>query len=219
MVCSLSTLKVLLMCQRKMYDTTYRNSAEIYSTIQVVKRDVSGMLDITLHNSSFNNALPLSAQYAQVEPAVQISPSGQQPDWEAQVGPAYQVELSGNNWSDSEIRQMKRTGKIECQTCKERTYQDGSNDPSVSFKTPVHVSPENSAAAVQSHEQEHVVNEQASARNEGRKVVSQSVRVFTAICPECGKSYVSGGETQTTTAAVAKKQQASEPGEQVDMRL
>lgn len=188
-------------------------------TVQVVKRDVSGMLDVTLHNSPFNNFSPLSAQYAQVEPAIEISPHGQQPDWEVQVGPAYQVELSENNWSDSEIRQLKKTGKVECQTCRERTYQDGSNDPSVSFKTPVHVSPENSAATVQSHEQEHVVNEQASARNEGRKVVSQSVRIFTAVCPECGKSYVSGGETQTTTATAAKKQQESELGEQVDMRL
>jgi len=26
------------------------------------------------------------------------------------------------------------------------------------------------------------------------------VRIFTAVCPECGRVYVSGGETVTTTA-------------------
>ncbi len=55
------------------------------------------------------------------------------------------------------------------------------------------------------HEQEHVRNEQANARQEGRRVVAQSVRLFTATCPECGRTYVSGGETRTTTAAVPEQ--------------
>lgn len=89
----------------------------------------------------------------------------------------------------------------ECQTCKERKYQDGSDDPGVSFKTAQHIAPEAAAAAVRGHEMEHVVREQASAAREGRRVVSQSVTYHTAICPECGKAYVSGGTTRTTTAA------------------
>lgn len=89
----------------------------------------------------------------------------------------------------------------ECQTCKERKYQDGSDDPGVSFKTAQHIAPEAAAATVRGHEMEHVVREQASAAREGRKVVSQSVTYHTAICPECGKAYVSGGTTRTTTAA------------------
>ena len=32
-------------------------------------------------------------------------------------------------------------------------------------------------------------------------MVSQSVTYHTAICPECGKSYVSGGTTRTATKA------------------
>ena len=89
----------------------------------------------------------------------------------------------------------------ECQTCKNRKYQDGSDDPGVSFKTATNIAPEQAASAVRGHEQEHVVREQAKARREDRKVVSQSVTIHTAICPECGDTYVSGGTTRTTTRA------------------
>lgn len=89
----------------------------------------------------------------------------------------------------------------ECQTCKNRKYQDGSDDPGVSFKTATNIAPEQAASAVRGHEQEHVVREQAKAQREDRKVVSQSVTIHTAICPECGDVYVSGGTTRTTTRA------------------
>ena len=89
----------------------------------------------------------------------------------------------------------------ECQTCKNRKYQDGSDDPGVSFKTATNIAPEQAASAVRGHEQEHVVREQAKAQRENRKVVSQSVTIHTAICPECGDTYVSGGTTRTTTKA------------------
>ena len=89
----------------------------------------------------------------------------------------------------------------ECQTCKNRKYQDGSDDPGVSFKTATNIAPEQAASAVRGHEQEHVVREQAKAQREDRRVVSQSVTIHTAICPECGDVYVSGGTTRTTTKA------------------
>ena len=91
--------------------------------------------------------------------------------------------------------------EAECQTCKNRKYQDGSDDPGVSFKAATNVAPEQAAAAVRGHEQEHVVREQAKAQREDRKVVSQSVTLHTDICPECGDVYVSGGTTRTTTKA------------------
>ncbi len=87
----------------------------------------------------------------------------------------------------------------ECQTCKNRKYKDGSNDPGVSFKTATRVSPEKAAAAVRSHEMEHVTRERAKAEREGREVVSQNVTYRTGICPECGRTYVSGGTTTTVT--------------------
>lgn len=93
----------------------------------------------------------------------------------------------------------KNFDSYECETCKNRKYQDGSNDPGVSFKTPTKLSPEKAATAVRSHENEHVVRERAAAKREDRKVVSQSVTYHSAICPECGQVYVSGGTTRTVT--------------------
>ncbi len=86
----------------------------------------------------------------------------------------------------------------ECQTCKNRKYKDGSNDPGVSFKTPTHVSPERAAFAVRSHEMEHVAHAKAKALKEDQEIVSQSVSYHTAICPECGRTYMAGGTTRTT---------------------
>lgn len=84
----------------------------------------------------------------------------------------------------------------ECQTCKNRKYQDGS-DEMVSFKSPKHVSPEAAATAVRAHEQEHVSNAYKKAAEGNGKVVNASVSIQTAICPECGRSYVAGGTTHT----------------------
>lgn len=103
------------------------------------------------------------------------------------------------NDSDIDIRTQKKLGIKECETCANRKYQDGSTDGGVSFKSPAHISPQAAPAAVRSHEQEHVSNEQAKAQISGKEVISQYVRIFTAVCPECGRVYVSGGETVTTT--------------------
>lgn len=94
---------------------------------------------------------------------------------------------------------LKQRGIIPCMTCESRTYVDGSDDPGVSFKSPGRISPEASDAVVAAHEGEHVVNERAKAEQEDREVISQNVRTFKDICPECGKMYTSGGVTHTTT--------------------
>ncbi|MGN1089021.1 MAG: hypothetical protein ACI4Q6_01350 [Huintestinicola sp.] len=100
-----------------------------------------------------------------------------------------------------ELKGAKKPDSGECQTCKERRYQDGSDDPGVSFKSATRVNPEAAASAVRGHEMEHVYRNQAKAAREGKEVISQSVRIKTGICPECGKSYVAGGETKTVTRA------------------
>lgn len=106
------------------------------------------------------------------------------------VNPATQIE------GEQTAGKVQGTGKTECQTCKERKYQDGS-DEMVSFKAAAHISPEASSSAVRSHEQEHVSNAfKKAARGDG-KVLQASVRLQTAICPECGRSYVAGGTTTT----------------------
>ncbi|MDO5601335.1 MAG: hypothetical protein Q4G07_01070 [Oscillospiraceae bacterium] len=97
--------------------------------------------------------------------------------------------------------QKGRFDRNECETCKNRKYQDGSNDPGVSFKTAAHIAPEAAASTVRGHEMEHVVRERAKANREGRDVVNQRVVLHTGICPECGRPYISGGTTYTTTRA------------------
>lgn len=84
----------------------------------------------------------------------------------------------------------------ECQTCKNRKYQDGS-DEMVSFKAAAHMSPTEASTRVRAHEQEHVTNAYDEAFKEGGKVLSASVSLKTAICPECGRSYIAGGLTTT----------------------
>ena len=92
-------------------------------------------------------------------------------------------------------RGIKDPGE-ECQTCKNRKYKDGS-DEMVSFKSPTHISPEAAASAVRAHEQEHVTNAYSKAATKNGKVLSASVSIHTAICPECGRTYISGGTTHT----------------------
>lgn len=91
-----------------------------------------------------------------------------------------------------------KSSPAECQTCKERKYQDGSNESDVSFKAPGHISPEASASTVMAHEQEHVANAYQKAAQKDGQVVSCSVSLHTAVCPECGTVYVSGGTTSTS---------------------
>lgn len=86
----------------------------------------------------------------------------------------------------------------KCETCENRKYQDVSDDPGVSFKTASKASG-NAEAAVRAHEYEHVSHNQAQAAQDDKEIVYQSVRIKHGICPECGASYVSGGETVTVT--------------------
>ena len=85
---------------------------------------------------------------------------------------------------------------------------------SVSFQSPTNIKPEQVAAAVRGHEMEHVIHEQAKAKQEDRKVVSQTVTLHTEICPECGKPYISGGETRTVTKANPEPVNTEEQNEQ-----
>jgi hypothetical protein len=97
---------------------------------------------------------------------------------------------------EHQIKPGKKSSPAECQTCKNRKYTDGS-DEMVSFKAPGHIDPNNAAAVVLGHEQEHVSNAYNKARNNNGHVERATVRLKTDICPECGRSYISGGETNT----------------------
>lgn len=99
--------------------------------------------------------------------------------------------------ADAQTRTGKAEKKGECRTCKERKYVDGSDEGNVSFKAPGHIAPEASAGVVMSHEKEHVANAKREGNKPGNKLISATVSLKTAICPECGRSYVAGGTTRT----------------------
>lgn len=129
--------------------------------------------------------------YASYSPSTSIAAASQNVDKAS-------INTSGASESTSEAseRAAKRAGIEECETCKNRKYQDGS-DENVSFKSASHISPNAAASAVRSHEQEHVANAYDKAKQDGGEVISASVSIQTSVCPECGRTYVSGGETTT----------------------
>jgi hypothetical protein len=118
-------------------------------------------------------------------------------------------EIDGVTGKESPPSGSKIDKKLfrECQTCKRRKFKDVSNDPSVSFKAPTSVAPGAEAYAVAAHENQHVSHEKGKAMREGKEVVYQSVQTHTAVCPECGRVYVSGGKTTTVTREKADPQE------------
>ena len=102
-----------------------------------------------------------------------------------------------NPGESTKIMPGKKSSPAECKTCKERKYQDGSDEGNVSFKTAQHISPEAAGAAVRAHEGEHVSNAYKKAAQNGGKVLQASVAIHTSVCPECGRTFVSGGTTTT----------------------
>lgn len=106
---------------------------------------------------------------------------------------------------DDQIKTGRKSSPSECKTCKSRKYQDGSNETDVSFKSPGHISPQASAGTVRAHEQQHVSNAYQKAAKGDGKVISASVSLRTAICPECGTAYVAGGETRTAISYPGEK--------------
>lgn len=101
-----------------------------------------------------------------------------------------------NPGESTKVSPGRKSSPAECETCKNRKYQDGS-DEMVSFKSAAHISPQASASRVRAHEQEHVNNAYKKASKANGKVLSANVTLKTAICPECGRSYVAGGNTTT----------------------
>lgn len=91
----------------------------------------------------------------------------------------------------------RKSSPAECETCKNRKYQDGSDEGNVSFKAAAHIDPKASAARVMGHEREHVSNAYKKAAQNNGKVMSCNVSLKTSICPECGRTYVAGGTTAT----------------------
>lgn len=111
------------------------------------------------------------------------------------------MAVQGNQTTDrratdgeSTVREPgRKSSPAECQTCKNRKYQDGS-DEMVSFKTPGHIDPDNAASVVMGHEQEHVANAYAKARDNNGVVQNVSVSLKTAICPGAIRMFPAGNQ-------------------------
>lgn len=112
------------------------------------------------------------------------------------------IKLQRNEYAENRRKGDGFVGdcpSCQCEKCRARRYQDGSNDSRVSFQMPTIMDPVKAKARVMSHEMEHVRNEQHKAKYENKVIVSQSVRIMTDRCEECGISYVKGGFTRTIT--------------------
>jgi len=114
----------------------------------------------------------------------------------ARMGESQDTKAIVNPGESTEVQPGKKSSPAECETCKNRKYQDGS-DEMVSYKSPTNISPESSGAKVMAHEQEHVANAYSKAAAGGGKVLQASVSLKMGVCPECGRSYVAGGTTTT----------------------
>lgn len=111
-------------------------------------------------------------------------------------------KTSEDKKAEEEAADIKRRfDSFECQTCKNRRYKDDSDDSGVSFQSATHIDPSAAYSAVRSHENEHVARNKTQAEQHGQKIAFQTVTIHRAICPECGRSYVSGGVTHTVTKA------------------
>ena len=126
------------------------------------------------------------------EQAMYPRPGAPEDAWEEQQG------VEGEEDAEDQVGKKpgRKSSPAECETCKNRKYQDGSNEM-VSFKAAGHIDPSNAAMVVMGHEQEHVSNAYRKAELSGGEVERASVRLKTDICPECGRTYISGGVTTT----------------------
>jgi hypothetical protein len=88
--------------------------------------------------------------------------------------------------------------KDDCSFCRERIYICSEGRSFV-------VSARESFFFVRQHEIEHLTDARMRARQNGKKVVGQELKMFESVCPACNKRYVSRGCAITKTVTVSSK--------------
>ena len=83
--------------------------------------------------------------------------------------------------SSARLKAMKRSGQVECETCANREYKDGSDEVNVSFKSAAHIDPSAAATKVMAHEQEHVSNANRKAASKDGEVLNATVTLKMAV--------------------------------------
>lgn len=156
---------------------------------------ISPIMGISYYNPataySSASASPVCEQPASAEQAAVQNMSG------SSDAPENAHTVIRNPGESTRTQVGRKSSPAECETCKNRKYQDGSDEGDVSFKAAAHIDPKASAARVMGHEREHVSNAYKKAAQGNGKVMSCNVSLKTAICPECGRTYVAGGTTAT----------------------
>ncbi len=147
---------------------------------------------------NFDNFFPYSSNSDSVK-------TSQDSDAANELSGVSQTEGVDADKTDPDKKPGRKSSPQDCETCKNRKYQDGSDECDVSFQTAQHIDPSAAGAKVRAHEQEHVVNAYEKAEKEGGKVLSVGVAIHTAVCPECGRVYVDGGVTKSVIASPTDK--------------
>lgn len=165
-------------------------------TVSARGRDLSGDSDITTGLQKSHAAIDPEKGKEEKRQSRIMDPAAEKKEKEEKERRGIKDPKTAEEEKKKKERMGIKDPTEECQTCKNRKYKDGS-DEMVSFKTPTKISPESAASAVRAHEQEHVSNAYAKAATKNGKVLSATVSIHTAICPECGRTYISGGTTHT----------------------
>ncbi|MDL2233815.1 hypothetical protein LJC63_09620 [Ruminococcaceae bacterium OttesenSCG-928-L11] len=103
------------------------------------------------------------------------------------------------NEAKASLDQKVRNSSADCETCRKRQYKDESSDGGVSFQAPKHLAASTAGIRVMSHEHEHAAAESTDPGEEGGVTRSSNTYLEYAKCPECGRTYVKGGLTKTTS--------------------
>jgi len=113
----------------------------------------------------------------------------------------------------ADLEQKIRNGQAECPTCSARTYKDESDDGGVSFQAGKRISSSSAGTVITNHEHEHVAEKASKNRDSENELVhSSTVHLEHATCPECGRTYIAGAVTKTTTRPASYTNAAQTPG-------
>lgn len=182
-----------------------QNAETPVSTNQDINRDVAE-LRRQLFSEDFNNANCITLQNLLFK-AHQALKQGNDAFARQYVDEAFQTinktKEETQNHSEKTLKNTP-TPSLSKSNVNEATYQEASNDPSVSFKYPQKLNESQAAIAVPAHEGEHVQRAVFEAQNKG---VLAHVRIqYNYGINNQGKMYLKGGKT-TASIPVKKEYQ------------
>lgn len=83
-------------------------------------------------------------------------------------------------------------GEAGCQSCQNRVYVCSNGETTDGQATTI--PGRQSALRVSHHEAQHLRLARLRAEQEGKVIIGQEIKLFSAVCPECGQIYVNQGQ-------------------------